>query len=304
MALRGTRLVVALAMAIATVVACSNDADGTLTVGTSADGLSEPSSSTTNGSPPTGASCGSFDVDEARLTDPGPLVAGYKCLGDAFDSGGTATLQLIFTDGDGNRLPTSFTAEGGRVLVVRHLPTGDERQVCSKLDGDDDGTLNPADCRPTTDEKSGSVATAADEALIQSFLRFATEPTPATAEEMPFADDVALGLGNEIHTNVTRTQIADATRWSIDVDYFRAHEGPFSALDLAADSGEVLVSIGEHPHCASPPMPPPEEVAELRRVSVRPAPESIDSCLQWWTVDLFVTSEGKVAAVTLDIWEP
>jgi hypothetical protein len=42
----------------------------------------------------------------------------------------------------------------------------------------------------------------------------------------------------------------------------------------------------------------------MRRVSVQPAAGSIDSCLDWFTVDLFVTRSGEVAAVTLDLWEP
>lgn len=71
-----------------------------------------------------------------------------------------------------------------------------------------------------------------------------------------------------------------------------------------AEARDVVVSVGPHPHCASPPVPAPAEVASLRRVSVQPSPESGDSCLSWWTVDLFLTPEGEVAAVTLDIWEP
>jgi len=43
-------------------------------------------------------------------------------------------------------------------------------------------------------------------------------------------------------------------------------------------------------------------VADLRRVSV--LPRDMESCLQWWTVDLFLTLDGKIAAVTLDLWEP
>jgi hypothetical protein len=49
-------------------------------------------------------------------------------------------------------------------------------------------------------------------------------------------------------------------------------------------------------------VPPPIQVADLRRVSVQP--RDTESCLQWWTVDLFLTPDGKVAAVTLDLWEP
>src|SRR3546814_11226 len=160
------------------------------------------------------------------------------------------------------------------------VPAGGEVAVEVSFDGGDDCRRQPA--------------TAADEALIQAFLTFAKDPTAGATAEVPFADEVALGLGREIHAAVARTQIADAALWSIHVDSFRAYVGPFSALDLAADSGEVAVLLGEHPHCASPPMPPPADLAGMRRVSVQPAARSIDSCIQWWTIDLFITPEGKI----------
>jgi len=49
-------------------------------------------------------------------------------------------------------------------------------------------------------------------------------------------------------------------------------------------------------------MPPPDQVAALRRISIQPT--STDSCLEWWTVDLFLTDIGSMAAVTIDVWEP
>jgi len=49
-------------------------------------------------------------------------------------------------------------------------------------------------------------------------------------------------------------------------------------------------------------MPPPDQVAVLRRISIQPT--GTDSCLEWWTVDLFLTDIGSIAAVTIDVWEP
>lgn len=49
--------------------------------------------------------------------------------------------------------------------------------------------------------------------------------------------------------------------------------------------------------------PAPDGLADLRRVSVQP--ELGDrSCLEWWTVDLFVADDGSIAAVTMDLYEP
>jgi hypothetical protein len=81
---------------------------------------------------------------------------------------------------------------------------------------------------------------------------------------------------------------------------FRAGVGPFSALDLLAERNVPLVfSVGPHRHCVSPPVPPPPEVASLRRISVQPG--KIASCLQWFTVDAFMTRDGEIRAITLDM---
>jgi hypothetical protein len=33
-------------------------------------------------------------------------------------------------------------------------------------------------------------------------------------------------------------------------------------------------------------------------------PIDVDSCLQWFSIELFVTGDGRVAAVRYDHWEP
>lgn len=51
-------------------------------------------------------------------------------------------------------------------------------------------------------------------------------------------------------------------------------------------------------------MPAPDLVSSLRRLTLRPRDETIRSCLDWFTVDLFVGGDGEVVAVTLDLYEP
>jgi hypothetical protein len=140
--------------------------------------------------------------------------------------------------------------------------------------------------------------------LAHQFVGFAEDPRPATAERVPFADEVHLGLGPRLHSTVPVARIATAESWILEPRQFRGWTPPFSALATVADAGELDVTIGPHPHCAAPPQPAPRSVARMRRVSVQPAAGSIDSCLDWFTVDLFVTRSGEVAAVTLDLWEP
>jgi hypothetical protein len=51
---------------------------------------------------------------------------------------------------------------------------------------------------------------------------------------------------------------------------------------------------------------PPKQLAlaDLRRAGAQPAPGTFLSCIDWWTVDLFVDARGRVVAVTLDLYDP
>jgi len=122
---------------------------------------------------------------------------------------------------------------------------------------------------------------------------------------IPLAKDgVWLGLGPRLVAKRSLEELSEPSGWVLDVEYsFRMYVGPFSALDLLAERREVRVSVGPHPHCASPqPVPPPRKFAKLDRVSVQP--KSVGSCLQWFTVDFFVSADGTIQAVTLDFFEP
>jgi hypothetical protein len=125
-----------------------------------------------------------------------------------------------------------------------------------------------------------------------------------TFSGLSLADSVALGLGPQIIQTVDRAMLSDPEPWVIEIEEFRAHTGPFSSFDVLRSLDEYTVKIGEHPHCAGPPQPPPNGLKELRRVSVQPLGDSMDSCLDWTTVDLFVDPSGQVEAVTMDLWEP
>jgi hypothetical protein len=143
-----------------------------------------------------------------------------------------------------------------------------------------------------------------DVAPLRALVAFARKPSDATWSRVPFADEVRLGLGPQLLERRSAVELRDPSAWKLNppAGDFRAAVGPFSALSLLAEGDPLRFSVGPHPHCASPPMRPPREVAELARVSVQP--RRVGSCLQWFTVDAFVTPEGEIAAVTLDLWEP
>lgn len=156
-----------------------------------------------------------------------------------------------------------------------------------------------------------------DRSLIRDFVAFAVRPSADTAGRLPFAGEVQLGLGRDLKATLGTAETADMSAWVLQAEYFRAYNGPFNALEpIQRHAAETRtdsvgtrddafdVSVGDHPHCASPPVPAPHGFERHRRVSVQPSESSIDSCLSWFTVDLFVTGKGRIEAVTLDIWEP
>jgi hypothetical protein len=136
-----------------------------------------------------------------------------------------------------------------------------------------------------------------------STVAFPPAPSDATWSAVPLADDVYLGLGSEFLRLRSARELRDPEAWNVDRKLFRGDVGPFSALDfIAEDNRPLRFSVGRHPHCASPPVAPPRAVASLKRLSVQP--QTFQGCLQWFTVDGFVTREGEIKAATLDLWEP
>jgi hypothetical protein len=144
----------------------------------------------------------------------------------------------------------------------------------------------------------------ATEALADAFVHFAQDPGAGTFAELPLADTVDLGLGPTIVETVAADQLLLPQSWVLEAESFRASIGPFSALDRLRRSTVYDVTVGEHPHCASPPMPAPDGYEDLDRVSIQPRLGLHSSCLMWETVDVFVLPNGDVAAITLDMWEP
>lgn len=105
--------------------------------------------------------CGSFDVARSRASDSGPLIAGYACLRAAFEDGRRARIGLLFTSADGERIPTTYWTREGTVIVASHHRGGVERERCAALEGDDDGSVFPAECEPEGCPTGGVEATSA-----------------------------------------------------------------------------------------------------------------------------------------------
>jgi hypothetical protein len=149
----------------------------------------------------------------------------------------------------------------------------------------------------------GKAPTGQDKRIARALIRFARSSGPETVVMVPLADDgVWLGLADGLLVGRSSKELAEPEAWVLQARLFRAYVGPFSALELLVRRGKTTVTVGPHPHCASPPVPAPRRVAHLRRVSIQP--RDVGNCLQWWTVEVFVTPGGEIKAVTLDLWEP
>ncbi len=139
---------------------------------------------------------------------------------------------------------------------------------------------------------------------LSALVRFAQSPSHVTWSALPLADRVQLGLGNRLVRTSSRHALRNPHAWELTPGRaFRGGVGPFSTLtQLRSTRSPLTFAVGPYPRCVSPPGRPPRAVASLRRLSIQPRHRR--SCLQWWSVDAFVTRAGKIRAVTLDFWEP
>ena len=138
--------------------------------------------------------------------------------------------------------------------------------------------------------------------MVRAAVEFARVPGVNRLAAIPFAAKVKLGLSDRIVTERASLDFERRDAWLLQADIFRGRVGPFSLLDFLASNAPTTVSVGPHPHCASQPVPPPAGFASSRRLSLQPT--GIDTCLLWWTVDLFVSPAGRIEAMTLDLWDP
>lgn len=264
----------------------------------------------------------------------GHEVVERRVTGDFLD----ADVRTCFLDAYGVDAPAEFvsdavTVEGGRWRQM-YRSLGDGRvEIYNDSSGDPLSARNwmrtrceglvpisrdPAgvfhldgeDCGPDemVTDGSGEVGPSADELmLIERMAAFAHDPLSDELDAVPLAADVALGLADEVLVLRDSEQLTDPSEWILGAPAFRGYAGPFSALDLLARWAEapipeLQVTVGPHEHCAAGPVDSPADYADLRRVSVQPV--RIDGCLSWWTVDLFLSADGQIRAVTMDLWEP
>jgi hypothetical protein len=262
----------------------------------------------------------------ARQPEGDYFDAGVRaCFLEAYDAGEPAEFVSDGLTVEGGRWRTIFRSTGGGDVEVYHDSTADplatpgwSRLRCTSIrqSGTDPAGVPIFWEDECTEPESlagdgGSDPTVAELRAIEDLVAFAQSGSEVTAAGIPFADEVWLGLGDELLERHPRDEVIDSISWGLDADAFRERVGPFSALEVLADWNvqpagilvrEALVLVGPHPRCASGPVAPPAQVAGLRRVSVQPVRWA--ACLSWWTVDFFFNDDGLIEAITLDFGDP
>lgn len=118
----------------------------------------------------------------------------------------------------------------------------------------------------------------------------------------PHPDGVGLYLGDQLVRAATPEALGHPEAWILDVEHYAGATGPFSILDSLDHMGQLQVTLGAQPHCASPARPSPEALDGFSRVAIEPA--ETDTCLQWQVVNLYLDDQSRVRAIQLDLWEP
>jgi hypothetical protein len=140
-----------------------------------------------------------------------------------------------------------------------------------------------------------------DRRVAHLFEDFADNPSIGG----PFDTPVGIGLGGRLVKTLTPEQLSDPAQWRSPLNGYAARTGLVSALDLLREHA-VTRQITDAPDspCASVLQP---ALASLtgggHRVRIQP-PEGSTSCLDWWSVDLYVNDVGQVVGVDVILSEP
>ncbi len=148
----------------------------------------------------------------------------------------------------------------------------------------------------TVEDVDAERVTDADLAVTDALRGFARGTVASS--DVGFADTVAISLGND-HESVV-LDVNDPAAWVIDADEWNGYAGPFDVLGpLRSEAGITLTLVGPQPHCASPAL---DARVAFRQMSIQPA--GITSCLEWYSIDVFLDASGDIERIRLDLWEP
>ena len=121
--------------------------------------------------------------------------------------------------------------------------------------------------------------------------------------ELPLANNLLVALGSQVVARRQPSELFRRTAWAVNGTDFAARVGPFNVLDLVPSPSEIVV--GPHARCAGwEALPSPPELVSFTRIGILPLEGSIDSCLEWSAVDLFVDDDGVIQGIAVHLEEP
>jgi hypothetical protein len=177
-----------------------------------------------------------------------------------------------------------LTSKGVVHIRTAALDLGTFRGPCAPVDGD----LGPL-AGPDAD-------------LARAFYRFAADPSL----DAPFADGrIWVGIeSGPTATLLDRSERADLSSWQVGSSYAERN-GPISALDVVASSGGYYeLHQGVVGTCPREQGEAPGELTGLRAISLTAPSDTVNSCIDWWGVTLFLTEGDEIRGVALRLGSP
>jgi hypothetical protein len=121
--------------------------------------------------------------------------------------------------------------------------------------------------------------------------------------QAPVAEEVLLALGSEVVATRTPAELDTQAGWVVDLGDFRGRTGEVFVLEHLQGAG-VSIRNGPQPRCVGDPTPAPAELVGLERFTIEPPTADIGSCLEWWSLTVYLDADGRIAGVVYDLFEP
>ncbi len=144
------------------------------------------------------------------------------------------------------------------------------------------------------------IASQHDRRIAELLRRFAHKPRISNA---PFAPEVRLGLGDQLHQQVPERQLHDASAWRICTPYAE-RSCPMSALTTLAQMEDATVNALRDPQDRCFAGAQPAGLAGLRVIRIEPVLPRDASCSSYASVDIYVSEVGQITSVVLRFGSP
>jgi len=127
---------------------------------------------------------------------------------------------------------------------------------------------------------------------------FAREPTDETFRLIPFADGRVrlLYQGEPVSGFADAAELADPSVWQVDQRPGDGGADPISALTVLRSHPQDDLGFYPGPYTSCATSPEPVNFAYDEHVIIEP--DSIDSCSDWFGIDLYL-SRGRIVAIGL-----